>query len=140
MLIFAALCSCAQSPFLYTFKFKTYTTSEGLADNTTVKTIKDKNGFLWIATHNGLARFDGLNFKTYTFNPYDSTSLRSIWTCDVLVDNNHSVPLLTYKNKSVAVKIANISPFPLKEKLGALGFPGMNTCGIKMCCSKIQSD
>jgi len=91
MLIFAALCSCAQSPFLYTFKFKTYTTSEGLADNTTVKTIKDKNGFLWIATHNGLARFDGLNFKTYTFNPYDSTSLRSIWTCDVLVDNNQTL-------------------------------------------------
>ncbi len=91
MLISITFCSNAQYTSPYNFKFKSYTTSEGLADNTVVKTIKDKNGFLWIATHNGLARFDGLNFKTYTHNPYDCTSLRSIWTCDLLLDDKQTL-------------------------------------------------
>lgn len=78
----------AQNRNLYNFKFKSYTTLQGLSDNTIVKTVKDKYGFLWIATHNGISRFDGLNFKNYTYNPYDSTGLRSIWTCDLLIDEN----------------------------------------------------
>ncbi len=91
MLISATLCSNAQYDASYNFKFKTYTTSEGLSDNTTVKTVKDKHGFLWIATHNGIARFDGLHFKTYTHNPSDSNSLRSIWACDLLLDDNKTL-------------------------------------------------
>ena len=81
----------AQKADSHNFKFKSYTTLQGLSDNTIVKTIKDKNGFLWIATHNGICRFDGLNFKSYTYNPYDSTSLRSIWACDLLLDENKAI-------------------------------------------------
>ena len=69
------------------FTFKTYTTAQGLAENVIVKTVRDKYGFLWIATHNGLSRFDGLSFKHYTHNPSDSNSLRSIWISDLLVDD-----------------------------------------------------
>ena len=72
----------------YNFTFKTYSTVQGLPDNNIIKTIHDKNGFLWIATHNGIARFDGSQIKTYTHNPYDTTSLRSIWVSDLLIDDN----------------------------------------------------
>ena len=27
---------------------------------------QDKEGFMWFATENGLSRFDGKNFKTFT--------------------------------------------------------------------------
>ncbi len=37
--------------------------------------IKDKKGFMWFGTDYGLYRFDGYNFKVYTFKFGDSTSL-----------------------------------------------------------------
>jgi hypothetical protein len=43
-----------------------YTTREGLPSNSVYKTVLDKKGFLWIATENGVARFDGKKFDTYT--------------------------------------------------------------------------
>ncbi len=87
--------SKAQNNDQYNYKFKSYTTLQGLSDNTIVKTVKDKYGFLWIATHNGVNKFDGLNFKTYTHDPDDSNSLRSIWIADLLIDNNQIVWLST---------------------------------------------
>lgn len=44
----------------------TYTTRDGLSSNSVYRTVIDKRGFLWIATENGLARFDGRKFETYT--------------------------------------------------------------------------
>src|SRR5262249_44673153 len=37
----------------------------------------DNDGFLWFGTINGLNRFDGYTFKTFYFDPGDSTSLGS---------------------------------------------------------------
>jgi anti-sigma regulatory factor (Ser/Thr protein kinase) len=42
-----------------------YTTKDGLPSNSIYKSILDNHGFLWIATDNGVAKFDGKNFKTY---------------------------------------------------------------------------
>jgi ligand-binding sensor domain-containing protein len=43
-----------------------YTTKDGLPSNAIYKSILDNHGFLWIATDNGVAKFDGKSFKTYT--------------------------------------------------------------------------
>lgn len=43
-----------------------YTTKDGLPSNSIYKSILDNHGFLWIATDNGISKFDGKNFKTYT--------------------------------------------------------------------------
>ncbi len=51
----------AQQP-AYTY----YSTRDGLASNDTYNCVQDKKGFLWIATENGVSRFDGKNFKNYT--------------------------------------------------------------------------
>ncbi|MES2777901.1 MAG: histidine kinase [Bacteroidota bacterium] len=83
--------STAQLAPPFDFKFKTYTTLDGLADNAIMKLATDKRGFLWIATHNGISRFDGLHFKNYTNTPADSTSLRSIWATDLIADANKTI-------------------------------------------------
>ena len=44
-----------------------YTTSNGLLDNFIYDIKLDNQGFLWIATEEGLQRFDGSKFKTYTY-------------------------------------------------------------------------
>lgn len=81
----------AQYQSVNDFNFKTYSSTQGLADNIVVKTVRDQHGFLWIATHNGISRFDGLTFKQYSHNPADSTSLRSIWISDLLVDDTKTL-------------------------------------------------
>lgn len=60
------LCSaaiCAQS---YWDNIDFYTTKDGLPNNSILSLHQDKKGFLWIGTYNGLSRYDGREFKTYT--------------------------------------------------------------------------
>lgn len=44
---------------------QTYTVSDGLPSNHMQCLVSDRDGFLWICTRNGLARFDGSRFVTY---------------------------------------------------------------------------
>ncbi|RUO80414.1 hypothetical protein CWI84_04955 [Idiomarina tyrosinivorans] len=49
--------------------------------------VRDKRGFLWIATYNGLSRFDGYEFKTYYFDTEDPHSIPSNLVRNVYVDS-----------------------------------------------------
>src|SRR6476619_3300967 len=51
--------SCAQPVF------KNYTVSDGLVSNYVRRIYKDSKGFLWIATWEGLSKYDGYQFTTY---------------------------------------------------------------------------
>jgi hypothetical protein len=42
-----------------------YDTDNGLPQNSVKDIIKDKYGFIWLSTENGLVRHDGYNFVTY---------------------------------------------------------------------------
>ena len=46
-------------------RFQYLTTNDGLAQNTVDCIIKDRKGFMWFGTWNGLCRYDGYSFKTY---------------------------------------------------------------------------
>ena len=89
LLAFCCAASVVNAQYFNTaYKFVTYTTKDGLSDNAVTKSICDRNRFLWVATRNGLNKFNGYSFKKYTFIPGDSTSLRSIWVTDLLLDTN----------------------------------------------------
>lgn len=42
-----------------------YTSSDGLASSTVYQIIQDRSGFIWVATSNGISRFDGTHFVTF---------------------------------------------------------------------------
>jgi transcriptional regulator with PAS, ATPase and Fis domain/ligand-binding sensor domain-containing protein len=44
----------------------TWTTRDGLPQNTVSRLFQTRDGYLWIATYGGLARFDGLRFVVFT--------------------------------------------------------------------------
>ncbi|NOX37173.1 MAG: PAS domain S-box protein [Calditrichaeota bacterium] len=46
-----------------------FTVKTGLPSNLTKATIQDENGFIWVATDNGLVRFDGVEFKKFDLQP-----------------------------------------------------------------------
>jgi len=52
-----------------------FTLEDGLSQVITTDLLLDKDGFVWVATQDGLNRFDGQEFKVYTASKTDSTSL-----------------------------------------------------------------
>lgn len=56
--------SIAQKPFRLSFNH--ITRENGLSNNNVMNMYRDSKGFLWLASINGLNRFDGLNCKIYT--------------------------------------------------------------------------
>lgn len=73
------------------FKFKTYTTQEGLVHNFTLKCRMDSKGFLWVITQNGLSRFDGYQFTNFQNKPGDSTSLPFNELTDIDIDKSDRI-------------------------------------------------
>ena len=57
------------------YSFINFNSKNGLASNTINAILKDKEGFMWFGTEDGLNKFDGLNFKVYRHKEGDSTSL-----------------------------------------------------------------
>ncbi|XZF16525.1 ligand-binding sensor domain-containing protein [Chitinophagaceae bacterium MMS25-I14] len=60
-----------------------YTTDDGLPQNNASKIIQDENGFVWIATLNGLARLDGHSIKTFdesNLSPLTSSTIVDVKT------------------------------------------------------------
>jgi len=55
--------------------FSRLTTKEGLSSNSVCLTLKDRYGFLWVATEDGLNRFDGTTFKIYKHDNKNHKSL-----------------------------------------------------------------
>src|SRR4051812_4156471 len=48
------------------YSFIHYDAKDGLASATVYDITQDINGFIWFGTENGMCRFDGKNFRTYT--------------------------------------------------------------------------
>ncbi|NOX87275.1 MAG: response regulator, partial [Chlorobi bacterium] len=68
--------------------FNHYTKEDGLASTTVYDIAEDKNGFLWIATGNGVSRFDGNYFTNFTLYDSDSTRHRIGFVGSILMDKS----------------------------------------------------
>ncbi len=59
------------------YSFERIGLEEGLSQSTVKDILQDQAGFLWVATDDGLNRYDGYSFKIYRNRPFDSNSLAS---------------------------------------------------------------
>jgi len=57
--------------------FTSLTSRDGLLSNSVNAILKDRYGLMWIATDDGLNKFDGTNFTVYRHQAGDSSSLRA---------------------------------------------------------------
>lgn len=57
------------------YNFINYSSKDGLASNTINAILKDKYGFMWFGTEDGLNKFDGHKFTVYRHRENDSTSI-----------------------------------------------------------------
>lgn len=68
------------------YNFRHFTVNDGLASSETYHVFQDSKGYIWIATDNGVSRYDGYEFKNFT-------------TEDGLTDNTVFTIYEDYKNR-----------------------------------------
>ena len=63
----------------------------GIEHSEVLEILKDRHGFIWFATTNGLIRYDGHDMKVYRENPLDSNSLGDNFTRKLLEDQEGNI-------------------------------------------------
>lgn len=66
---------------------KFYSTDKELSNSLINAVYQDRKGFIWIATENGLNKFDGTRFSIYRHNAMDSTSLKNNYVRTLFEDS-----------------------------------------------------
>jgi signal transduction histidine kinase/streptogramin lyase len=67
-----ALC-CLASNVIAQYRFDHWTADNGLPQNSVINILQTRNGYLWMTTSDGLARFDGVRFTV--FNKHNSPGI-----------------------------------------------------------------
>jgi len=77
------------------YSFVRFTIENGLSNNVVYSVFQDHKGYLWIATHDGLSRYDGYEFKKFLHNPFNKKSLAGNMTIDITEDEQGRLWVLT---------------------------------------------
>jgi len=97
---------------------------DGLANNTTTCIFRDKQGFMWFGTYDGLNRYDGYVFKKYNHIIGDSTSLAGNLIKSIAQDSqgNHWIAaepgISVLDDKTSSFHRVNYNPFSEKGNGG----------------------
>ncbi|MFZ1784059.1 MAG: two-component regulator propeller domain-containing protein [Ferruginibacter sp.] len=73
------------------------TAEQGLASNRCNSILQDSEGYYWVATDDGLSRFDGSRCKNYRKNAHDSSSLSNNLCYNLLEDKQGNIWIGTYQ-------------------------------------------
>ena len=74
---------------------------EGLSQNTVLDIKQDKEGNIWMATQNGLNKYNGYEFTTYLHNESDSTSIGNDYIHTLKIDLKDRIWIGTNKGLSL---------------------------------------
>lgn len=87
-------------------------TQSGLSNNIVYETYQDREGFIWIATDNGLNRYDGYDFKIFYHDKDDSTSISSDIIRTIREDKQGNIWIGTFNGLNLYHKdTETFSPF-----------------------------
>jgi two-component system, sensor histidine kinase ChiS len=73
--IYALSSVASDSSIKKIINFNQLSTTQGLSHNYAYRTVQDSSGFIWIATQDGVNRYDGHEFTVYRNNPADPSSI-----------------------------------------------------------------
>jgi signal transduction histidine kinase/DNA-binding response OmpR family regulator/ligand-binding sensor domain-containing protein len=93
LVIFAGLLLCIGTPGVSQsgLSFRQLSVNDGLSQNSAISVTQDQNGFLWIATQEGLNRYDGLEFVVYNRKFLDITEEKRLLLGKVFADSKNRI-------------------------------------------------
>jgi len=83
LILFFALCTLS----LKAERVRLFTPNDGLSNSHVNQIYQDSKGYIWIATENGLNKFNGYDFEVYLSVPDDTTSIRANFVTYVYEDS-----------------------------------------------------
>ena len=139
---------CFFSTLAWAQNGKLFNTDNQLSSNLATQVFQDSNGFIWIATRNGLNSYDGYNFTVLKKNSAEIPGLNSNYiNCieqrangQLLVGTNNSlqyfdgcqfqsIPMLDSRNKELRTYVTQI--YPLRNKDVLIGTSGYGIMLLK---------
>jgi ligand-binding sensor domain-containing protein len=103
------------------YSFKHFSVSSGLASNTVNAITQDAEGYIWIATTNGLQRYDGNNFISFKAQGGSPSAIPSSQIMGLYKDGEHNLWVIADNNRigifdtrKFLFKEAKIAPEALK--------------------------
>lgn len=75
-----------------TYPFTTIGLKDGLPQSSVFKVLQDRQGYIWMATEAGLTRYNGYEFKTYSYH----TNLDANYINDIELDANGNLWVASY--------------------------------------------
>lgn len=76
-----------------------YSTRDGLSHDGVLCITRDRDGFMWFGTFDGINRFDGHDFVVYKSRPGDSSNLSNNKIRSIIEDKSAFLWVKTYDNK-----------------------------------------
>src|SRR5436853_2622499 len=68
-----------------------YSEKDGLPGSQVNNVLIDKLGYVWTGTINGLARYDGYEFKRFYYNPNDTASIHGLIVWSLFEDHSGKI-------------------------------------------------
>ena len=106
------------------YSYVQYTTREGLPGTNIYHTVQDRDGFIWLASENGLSRFDGKTFVNFTTDDGlpDNEILR------LFVDSKNRIWAIPYRQSICYYQRGKIYTTENDSLLGKLSLSGEVLC------------
>ena len=77
-------------------RFTHYDNDDGLSQNSAYAIVKDKHGFIWIGTQDGLNRFDGYQFKQFKHDSSNPYSISGSYILSLFIDESGELWIGTF--------------------------------------------
>ena len=77
------------APLTAQLRFESFSVEKGMSAGTVLDLLQTHDGFMWIATADGLNRFDGVNFSFYRKRPGESGGLPDNYVTALAEDATH---------------------------------------------------
>jgi len=81
----------AVAPLHPTPLFRKFGVADGLPSSSVHQIAEDREGFLWVATVDGLARYDGVGFRVFRHDPNDATSIAGNDITTIFIDRDNRI-------------------------------------------------
>jgi len=115
---------CSLERTVVQYSSRTWTSDDGLPHNQVQAIAQTRDGYLWVGTRDGLARFDGMQFTV--FGPKNTAEMKSGLISALCVDRDGSLWIGTYEGL-VQLKDGKFSHFGMRD-----GLPGKQIMALRV--------